>query len=48
MWIWIGGVIVFTGGLIALWPAGGLATYALRRRVAARSRAEAAHGLARA
>jgi cytochrome c-type biogenesis protein CcmF len=48
MWIWIGGVIVFTGGLIALWPAGGLATYALRRRVAARSRAEAAHGLAHA
>ena len=22
MWIWIGGLIVFGGGLIALWPAG--------------------------
>ena len=47
MWIWIGGLVVFTGGLIALWPAGGLATYSLRRRVAARSRAQDAHGLAR-
>jgi cytochrome c-type biogenesis protein CcmF len=48
MWIWIGGIIVFTGGLIAIWPAGGWAAYALRRSVAARSRARAVRGLARA
>jgi cytochrome c-type biogenesis protein CcmF len=34
MWIWIGGIVVFLGGLIALWPAPG----ALRRRTAVRSR----------
>jgi cytochrome c-type biogenesis protein CcmF len=34
MWIWIGGLTVFAGGLIALWPARG----ALRRRTAVRSR----------
>jgi cytochrome c-type biogenesis protein CcmF len=44
MWIWIGGVIVFGGGLIAIWPA----PSAVRRRVAARSRARAVRGLARA
>jgi cytochrome c-type biogenesis protein CcmF len=44
MWIWIGGVIVFGGGLIAIWPT----PSALRRRVALRSRARASHGLARA
>jgi cytochrome c-type biogenesis protein CcmF len=33
MWIWIGGLIVFGGGLIAIWPAGGRASYSLRRRV---------------
>jgi cytochrome c-type biogenesis protein CcmF len=33
MWIWIGGLIVFAGGLIAIWPAGGRASYSLRRRV---------------
>jgi cytochrome c-type biogenesis protein CcmF len=33
MWIWIGGLIVFGGGLIAIWPA----PSALRRRVAVRS-----------
>jgi cytochrome c-type biogenesis protein CcmF len=44
MWIWIGGVIVFTGGLIALWPAPSV----VRRRVAARTRARALRGLARA
>jgi cytochrome c-type biogenesis protein CcmF len=44
MWIWIGGLIVFGGGLIAVWPA----PSAVRRRVSARSRARAAHGLARA
>jgi len=44
MWIWIGGAIVFGGGLIAIWPA----PSAVRRRVAMRSRARAAHGLARA
>jgi cytochrome c-type biogenesis protein CcmF len=32
MWIWIGGLIVFGGGLLALSPGGG-AIYALRRRV---------------
>ena len=44
MWIWIGGLIVFGGGLIAIWPA----PSAVRRRVAMRSRARASHGLARA
>jgi cytochrome c-type biogenesis protein CcmF len=44
MWIWIGGLIVFGGGLIAIWPA----PSTVRRRVAMRSRARAAHGLARA
>ena len=44
MWIWIGGLIVFGGGLIAIWPA----PSAIRRRVALRSRARSAHGLARA
>ena len=33
MWIWIGGLIVFAGGLTALWPAPG----AVRRRVAVRA-----------
>jgi cytochrome c-type biogenesis protein CcmF len=47
-WVWIGGVIAFGGGLIALWPAGGLAAFSLRRRAAARSRARAVRGLARA
>jgi cytochrome c-type biogenesis protein CcmF len=44
MWIWIGGLIVFGGGLIAIWPA----PSAVRRRVGMRSRARAGHGLARA
>src|SRR6202023_1732538 len=44
MWIWIGGLIVFGGGLIAIWPA----PSAMRRGVAARSRASALRGLARA
>jgi cytochrome c-type biogenesis protein CcmF len=44
MWIWIGGLIVFGGGLIAIWPA----PSAVRRRVSVRSRARAAQGLARA
>jgi cytochrome c-type biogenesis protein CcmF len=43
MWIWIGGVIVFGGGLIAIWPA----PSTVRLRVTARSRARAARGLAR-
>jgi cytochrome c-type biogenesis protein CcmF len=43
-WIWIGGLIAFGGGLIALWPA----PSAVRRRVAARTRARAVRGLARA
>jgi cytochrome c-type biogenesis protein CcmF len=44
MWIWIGGLIVIGGAMIAIWPA----PSAIRRRVAARSRARAAHGLVRA
>jgi cytochrome c-type biogenesis protein CcmF len=44
MWIWIGGLIVFTGGLIAIWPA----PSTLRSRVAARVRTRAVRGLARA
>src|ERR1035441_3831901 len=44
MWIWIGGLIVFGGGLIAIWPTPSV----VRRRVAARSRARAVGGLARA
>jgi cytochrome c-type biogenesis protein CcmF len=44
MWIWFGGAIVLMGGLIALWPAPSV----VRRRVAARSRARALRGLARA
>jgi cytochrome c-type biogenesis protein CcmF len=44
MWIWIGGLIVLGGGLIAIWPA----PSTVRRRVAMRFRARAPHGLARA
>jgi cytochrome c-type biogenesis protein CcmF len=44
MWIWIGGVTVLGGGLIAIWPA----PSALRRRAALRSRVRAAGELARA
>ncbi len=44
MWIWIGGLIVFGGGLIAIWPA----PSTVRRRVLARSRARTVRGLARA
>ena len=44
MWIWVGGMIVFGGGLIAIWPA----PSAVRRRVSVRMRARAAQGLARA
>jgi cytochrome c-type biogenesis protein CcmF len=47
MWIWIGGLIAFGGGVIAIWPAAGLATYSLRRRAVERSRADAARALAR-
>jgi cytochrome c-type biogenesis protein CcmF len=42
MWIWVGGAIVFGGGLIAIWPA----PSTVRRRVFARSRARAVRGLA--
>ena len=48
MWIWIGGLIVVGGALIAIWPGGGWAPYPVRRRVSARSRARAERGLARA
>ncbi len=34
MWIWIGGLIVFGGGLIAIWPA----PSAVRRRVSVLAR----------
>jgi cytochrome c-type biogenesis protein CcmF len=44
MWIWIGGAIVFGGGLIVMWPA----PSAVRRRVQIASRSRAARGLARA
>ncbi|HWX97889.1 MAG TPA: cytochrome c-type biogenesis CcmF C-terminal domain-containing protein [Solirubrobacteraceae bacterium] len=44
MWIWIGGLIVFGGGLIAIWPAPSV----VRRRVAVRARSRAARRLARA
>ncbi|HTU78844.1 MAG TPA: cytochrome c-type biogenesis CcmF C-terminal domain-containing protein [Solirubrobacteraceae bacterium] len=44
MWIWVGGLIVVGGALIAIWPA----PSAVRRRVAARSRARSVGGLARA
>ena len=43
MWIWLGGLIVLAGGLIALWPA----PSTLRRRVAALERPRALRGLAR-
>jgi cytochrome c-type biogenesis protein CcmF len=35
-WIWIGGLVVFTGGLIALWPSGDPAMRRVRGRYAAR------------
>ncbi len=44
MWIWIGGMIVAGGGLIALWPAPSV----VRRRVRVLARGRAAEGLARA
>jgi cytochrome c-type biogenesis protein CcmF len=44
MWIWIGGLTVFGGGLIAIWPA----PSALRRRETSRSRVRAGGELARA
>jgi cytochrome c-type biogenesis protein CcmF len=43
-WIWLGGLIVFSGGLIALWPAPDLA----RRRATAGRRARVAQELGRA
>jgi hypothetical protein len=44
MWIGIGGLIVFGGALVAIWPA----PSAVRRRVAVRARSRAARRLARA
>ena len=44
MWIWIGGLIVVGGALIAIWPAPSV----VRHRVRARSRARAEQGLASA
>ena len=44
MWIWLGGLIVFGGGLIAIWPV----PSTVRRRVLARSRARTARELVRA
>ena len=43
-WIWVGGLIVLCGALIAIWPA----PLAVRRRVRAGAAARAAQGLARA
>jgi len=43
-WIWLGGMIVAAGGLVALWPAPDLA----RRRVTASLRARVAQELGRA
>ena len=43
-WIWIGGLIVFGGGLLALWPAPDMA----RRRATASLRARVAQDLGRA
>jgi len=44
MWIWIGGLIVCGGALIAIWPA----PSAVRRRAAAVARARGLRDLARA
>jgi cytochrome c-type biogenesis protein CcmF len=44
MWIWIGGLIVGAGGLIAMWPAPSV----VRRRVRVLARNRASQGLARA
>src|SRR6202035_2152723 len=44
MWIWIGGLVVFLGGLTALWPA----PSAIRGRVRARYLARVAQELGRA
>jgi cytochrome c-type biogenesis protein CcmF len=44
-WIWVGGLVVFLGGLIALWPGG---PDALRRRVTAGYAARVARELSRA
>jgi cytochrome c-type biogenesis protein CcmF len=44
LWIWIGGAIVFGGGLVVLWPA----PSTVRRRVSVLSRSRAARRLARA
>ena len=43
-WIWIGAIVVFLGGLIALWPG----PDAARRRVTARYAARVAEDLGRA
>ncbi len=43
-WIWLGGLIVFGGALVAIWPAPG----GVRRRVRARAPARVARRLARA
>jgi cytochrome c-type biogenesis protein CcmF len=48
MWIWIGGLIVIGGAAIAIWPGIGWVLQTVRRRLAARSRAKALGGLARA
>jgi cytochrome c-type biogenesis protein CcmF len=43
-WIWIGGIVVFGGGLVAMWPA----PDAARRRVTAGYAARVAQELGRA
>ncbi|HEX2017050.1 MAG TPA: cytochrome c-type biogenesis CcmF C-terminal domain-containing protein, partial [Solirubrobacteraceae bacterium] len=37
-WIWLGGLIIFGGGLVALWPAGGPVRLRAGARLASRSR----------
>jgi len=44
LWIWVGGLIVFLGGLVAAWPAPSL----VRAKAAARFRARSSRELARA
>ena len=47
MWIWIGGLIVGGGALIAIWPADGWALHSIRRRVSVRGGASSALEAAR-
>ena len=44
LWIWLGGLVVFIGGLVAVWPPAST----VRRRLSSRSLARAGRRLARA